>query len=198
MEVGVSNRTSCGLIGGRALRLVAPSGSRLTAIEGGDRESKRGLAGRRKGPPPSPVYFRDNDTLSPTNPLNINIQSPLSSAAAAAAVAAAAAAVRSRLSFFSLFYTLFRFSLFCGLRRFALQLIISPLFYPLPRRQFSLSFSPSFPLLSIHPFAHSPSSSAFSLALSPLLYAAIYGHYARAPIYNTIHRNAGHKIKLGL
>jgi len=26
MEVGVPNRTSCGLIGGRALRLVAPSG----------------------------------------------------------------------------------------------------------------------------------------------------------------------------
>lgn len=144
--------------------------------------------------PPSSVYFRDNDTLCSTNPLNINIQFPLSFravAATAAAVAAAAVAVRSRVSFFSLFYTLFRFSLFCGLRRFALQLIINPLSYPLSRRLLLLSS------LSIRSYPL-PSPYALSLALSALLYAAIYGHYARAPIYNTIRRNAGHKIKLGL
>lgn len=105
--------------------------------------------------PPSSVYFRDNDTLFATNPLSINIQSPFFAVAVATAVAAAAAAVvRSCVSFFSLFYTLFRFSLFCGLRRFALQLIISPLSYPLSRRQLPLAFSH----LSVHPFAHSPRS----------------------------------------
>lgn len=143
--------------------------------------------------PPSSVYFRDNDTLFATNPLSINIQSPFF-AVAVATVAAAAAVVRSCVSFFSLFYTLFRFSLFCGLRRFALQLIISPLSYPLSRRQLPLAFSH----LSVHPFAHPPLVLPLSFAPSPLLYAAIYGHYARAPIYNTIRRNAGHKIKLGL
>lgn len=63
------------------------------------------------------------------------------------------------ISFFSLLYTLFRFSLFCGLRRFALQLIISPFpISPLPYPFFhisrivsssSLFFSVSLSLLSL-------------------------------------------------
>lgn len=174
-------RTGRSLIGERNFTIGGAKWSRLTAIEG-NRESKRELWGARwtKKSHRPPSIFEIMILSSPPTPY-INIQSPLASAAAATAVAAAA--VRSRVSFFSLFYTLFRFSLFCGLRRFALQLIISPLSYPLSRRKFLLSHS--LLLSSLYPSVctHSPRS-ALSLALLPLLYAAIYGHYA-GPRYTT-------------
>lgn len=143
------------------------------------RNENSGSEVNEKRVPPSSVYFRDNDTLSATNPLNINIQSPLSSAATATAAAA-----RSRVSFFFLFYTLFRFSLFCGLRRFALQLIISPLSYPLSRRRLSLSLFRflSFSLPSIH--SHTPLV-LLSRSLSHHYYTRPYTAIMPRPRYTT-------------
>lgn len=67
------------------------------------------------------LHFRDNDTSCSRRkqPLKYKHTTPLPSTAASS--------LSGRPSFFSLLHTLFRFSLFCGLRRFALQLIISPL-----------------------------------------------------------------------
>lgn len=160
-------------------------------------------------------HFRDNNTTPPSTPFKYKHKISLFSLLPLPMPSSSSPSPSlsgSIIFFFSLLYTLFRFSLFCGLRWFALQLIISPLSYPpfssllallpyLPHRRHHLSFSLflclSF-LFGLPAHSLSPSILSLSISPSPLLYAAIYGHYAQAPIYNTIRCNAGHKIKLGL
>lgn len=118
-----------------------------------DRETRPRIEERTKKPGrTTPSISEDNDTPLPLyQPLKYkHTVSPHPSPSSPPPLS-------GRVSFFSLsLYTLFRFSLFCGLRRFALQLIISPfpasLYPPLVTIVGSLSLSP----LSIRPLAHHP------------------------------------------
>lgn len=172
----VSNTMSCGLIGGRTLRLAAPSGHvwRLSKGPRG-RESRRQTTRDRekrtkKIPRAFSFHFRDNNTT----PLSLSLHQPFK--------------YKHKISLFSPLPPplLFRFSLFCGLRRFALQLIISPLSYLspslpalpyLPHRRLIISpflcFSLSFSFLFVFLFTHSLS---FRLP-----FRSLFHHYYTRP-----------------
>lgn len=166
-DIRISNKMSCGLIGGRTLRLAAPSGHvwRLSKGPRVDTRIRREREGRRpkiekrtKKIPRSPFIF-EIIILLLYQPFKYKHKIPLFSPLPLPP------SLSGSISFFSLLYTLFRFSLFCGLRRFALQLIISPFpISPLP-----------YPLFHISRIVSS-SSLFFSVSLSLSPFSSVYSH----------------------